>query len=287
MVLRRKNRFGMKHLFTAQRSARYTKRTWEWHAGNFLLALLPPACAALALSRVKRHMDDEVVENNVASVSETRNSPTAFPHESVGPDVLKNYGARLAALEARLDGGVHGRPHDVPKMGGVAELLFEHVGVDGVGGTLIDVGGGDNLDSAALHAAGFNVTVVDKSAQRLALASQRCKGVKTRVLDVTLEPLPRGPWSVVCMSTPVDQTSSVVPMVCSLLKQPGGVLVVASVCSNGAADRKRMASTLPAGFEVLHLSHDAVRDVVSMVARKTTPERAKTRLQRGHVKSAT
>jgi SAM-dependent methyltransferase len=68
-------------------------------------------------------------------------------------------------------------------------------------GRAIDVGGGSGQNAIWLARRGLDVTVVDISAEGLALASEAARAAKvslrTVCADLETEPLPPGPWDVI------------------------------------------------------------------------------------------
>lgn len=68
-------------------------------------------------------------------------------------------------------------------------------------GRVIDVGGGSGRNAIWLARRGLDVTIVDISAQGLALASEAARAAKVPIrtvcADLETEPLPPGPWDVI------------------------------------------------------------------------------------------
>jgi tellurite methyltransferase len=68
-------------------------------------------------------------------------------------------------------------------------------------GRVIDVGGGSGRNAIWLARRGLDVTIVDISAEGLALASEAARAAKvslrTVCADLETEPLPPGPWDVI------------------------------------------------------------------------------------------
>jgi SAM-dependent methyltransferase len=68
-------------------------------------------------------------------------------------------------------------------------------------GRVLDVGGGSGRNAIWLARRGLDVTIVDISADGLALASEAARAanvaIRTLCADLETEPLPRGPWDVI------------------------------------------------------------------------------------------
>ncbi|MEM8922765.1 MAG: class I SAM-dependent methyltransferase [Actinomycetota bacterium] len=144
-------------------------------------------------------------------------------------------------------------------------LLGRHLHHFPRSGRALDVAGGTGQAAAILAARGLDVTVVDVSDVALARATERAERsaltIETVRRDLTTEPLPDGPWSVITCFDYLDR--ALFPVMIDALA-PGGGLLALSLATRTNLERHDRPSArfllddgeLPAlveGLEILHL----------------------------------
>ena len=123
----------------------------------------------------------------------------------------------------------------------VGEVLRRHIAELGGRLRILDVGGGDGMDSLPLARAGHAVTIVDPTPGWLAEARRRAAEAGTRIDTVEggLDELPAGEWDLVLCHFVLRYRPGSVGDVATLASRvrPGGRLSVTDVNADGRALR--------------------------------------------------
>lgn len=108
-----------------------------------------------------------------------------------------------------------------------AAFLVEHASLLPPRGRALDVAGGGGRNALWLAERGLSVTLVDRSAEALALARRRAAArslaLQLRRLDLPDDPLPPGPWDVVLV---VDYLDLATVRTAAAALAPGGLLLL-------------------------------------------------------------
>lgn len=132
----------------------------------------------------------------------------------------------------------------------VGEVLRRHAAALGERLRILDVGGGDGMDSLPLAMAGHDVTILDPAADWLAEAGRRAEAVGARLTrrEGGLDDLPRGEWDLVLCHFVLRYRPAGAADVTGLagLVRPGGRLSVMDVNPDGRVLRALLTDG-PAG----------------------------------------
>lgn len=144
----------------------------------------------------------------------------------------------------------------------VADVLRRQVAVLGDGLRVLDVGGGDGMDSVPLAQAGHAITIVDPMAGWLEEAQRRAEAVSASVetIEGGLDELPEGEWDLVLCHFVLRYRPAAVGDVAGLarLVRPGGRLSIMDVNPDGRVLRELLDRGPAAALAELRAERAAV-----------------------------